>query len=200
MASTHYAEDLRVSASLLQDAWSITSGFVGGGSLVPIETREDATAQTLDRDIGIDAFHVLGGQVRGIASRFQFGDSAIRRVTGRPWDTFTVRYDRVNGARTEYEKRLEQLRGIDSGAFYPFFWVQGYAAAATGEILSLAVCRTEDLIEYIEQGIEGRDWTIQTVNNARFIAVKWDQYRRADHWVKIWRRDRPARAPTANQP
>jgi len=200
MASSNYADDLRVSAYLLQHcAWPAVSGFVDGGTLVPIETRDDPTAATLDRDVGIDALHVLDGQVRGIASRFQFGEGAIQRTRGRPWDTFTVRYDRVNGTRTEYEKRLDQLRGINTGAIYPYYWIQGYSAAATGDLLSVAVACTEDLIEYLENGREGRDWKWQTVQNARFLSVTWEQYRRAGNWIRIWQRPMPADRPSRNR-
>lgn len=113
------------------------------GDIVDIEAFGDTNplVKLLDTHCGIDALHVFGGQIRGLALRVQWGED---------YRTFTVRYRKASGAETEYEKRM---RAIDSalGALYPYLTIQAYLdnRENPNQIRSIGVVRTLDLYNFI---------------------------------------------------
>ena len=146
---TAVKQDLSRSAAAFNDTvWPMIRAWFGGGR---IESVEDVTATGMAKDLdvlaGIDAWHV-NGSVRGIASRIQWGEQS--RVF--PYNTFTVRMQRESGVETEYSKRL---RAIDSsgGWLYPHITVQAYIDNHRN-LLSVAACKTSDLICYIRDNID----------------------------------------------
>lgn len=138
------------------------SSLIGGGDLIPVEAvTESEMAETLDRLSGIDFWYVDHDEgMFGIASRVQPG--------GTNWETFTVRRRRFSGAETEFEKRKRQ---IDNGFLYPKWTCQAYTDSFT--FIDAAVVRTEDLIQFIDEGARGRDYIINSTHNADFFVVDW---------------------------
>lgn len=139
--------DLSASAfDFVRVVWPQMRVFCGGGELMPVESvTAGQFAQALDVRAGIDAWQIHTSHgIRGIASRVQWGD--------RDWGTFTVRYSRSSGATTEYEKRRAAIAS-GAGWLFPYLTIQAYVEkpAREGALLSAAVCRTADLIRYIEE-------------------------------------------------
>jgi hypothetical protein len=133
-------------ASDMQAANNLFATFIGEissqmkGELISTELEGGKLAEIFDRYAGIDAVHVWGGGVRGVAVRIQWGTN---------YKTFTIRYKRTTGAATEYAKRLAAVRGND-GALYPYLTIQAYADRRDGgRLLSYAIVKTSDLYEYI---------------------------------------------------
>jgi len=163
------AENMRWSTKLFQEqVWPLIRQCIGGGEILLMEGRPDARlAELLDMRAGIDAWHLMqSGQIRGIASRVQ--------VAARPFNSFTVRRSKTNGARTEYEKRREAMES-DGGEIYPHLTCQAYAASKEGPVLSVGLARTRDIWAFIASGKA-------TINEPRqgdstFFVCPWSQMR-----------------------
>lgn len=86
-----------------------------GQKIFSVECYTDKEiAVFLDTLAGIDAWARTNNEVRGIALRVQ---------PIKCWETFTIRYSRPSGAKTEYFKRV---KAIESGALYPYYTLQAY--------------------------------------------------------------------------
>lgn len=154
----------RVVAPVLKD-WT-------GARNVSVEANTDTElAEELDQTAGVDSWNIKSDSiVRGIGSRVQYL-STSRLDT--PADTFTIRKERMSGAKTEYEKRLH---AIQNGGVYPHWTTQAYLSEPGGELLSLARVRTKDLIFHIKDGEEGYgdDYTVMDPDGeASFYIVNW---------------------------
>jgi hypothetical protein len=178
------------SRAFVQYVWPAVSAWCGIGRL---EMVESSTARGLVRDFdtlaGIDAWQLLDhrGFMRGIASRVQEGD--------RNWRTFTVRSRRHNGARTEFEKRLEALRDRRSGAIYPALTIHGYVRDfESGPLLGAAVVRTIDLYEYLDMQVEAATARTRSTTNADFYYESWDRLAEFGVQLRIWPDDYKAGA------
>jgi len=132
------------------------------GELLQMEGRPDADlALQLDMQSGIDAWELLrGGGMRGVAARVQ--------ESPKSWKSFTVRMERSNGAKTEYAKRWDAING-GHGLIYPHLTVQAYAQTKDGPIIEVGVCRTSDLIQFIDDG----NHHVRKTTNATFAACYW---------------------------
>ena len=97
-------------------------------------------AKQLDILAGIDCWQVVGGGMRGIASRVQF--------SGIDYRSFTVRYKRASGVTTEYEKRKLAIYG-DRGLLYPYLTVQAYLTKGN-EFMSAGIIKTKDLFDCLD--------------------------------------------------
>jgi hypothetical protein len=131
------------------------------GKIHTVEGNENGILILIDRKSGIDYIRENEFGLQGIAARIQFGDKA--------WNTFTIRQERFTGAKTEYDKRIEQ---IENGYFYPEFTMQGYLDQDFN-VLSLAICRTKELYEYIRlypEKIQKRK------SDNCFLVVEWDDF------------------------
>lgn len=117
---------------------------IGGGVLFDIENENSNLSKILDVNTGIDALHILNGRIRGMAIRVQWGEN---------YGTFTVRYKRTSGAKTEYEKRIDAIK---NGWMYPFYTVQAYMDGK--KCVNFAIVKTSDMYAFIrdcpEQVIE----------------------------------------------
>lgn len=162
--------------------WPRAKKLCRSGRIIPVENVVDREFElTLDQMAGIDAWQIVDklGRMRGIASRIQWGP--------RAYDTFTVRRSRFNGSITEFQKRIEALEDTQAGWLLPSLTIQAYVSERrTGELLSVAVCATRDLYEYIRDGLEGWDYTTNQTSNASFYVVKWDELERDGIKIKIW--------------
>lgn len=111
------------------------------GDLISIELENAKLSKMFDQYSGIDAFQLIDNKLRSVALRMQ-------KCQNRAWDTFTIRYKRSTGARTEYEKRTEAVFS-DKGFMYPYLTIQAYYNDDTSSLLSFGVVKTEDLYKYI---------------------------------------------------
>lgn len=128
------------------------------GELISTELEGGKLAEIFDRYAGIDAVHVWGGNVRGVAVRIQWGIN---------YKTFTIRYRRTTGVATEYAKRLAAVRGND-GALYPYLTIQAYADRRDrGRLLSYAIVKTADLYEYIAGRLQDMNGVISGIRSNR---------------------------------
>lgn len=181
-----FKSDLNASSvDFLRVVWPAIMVMVGGGEIIPVESVADkGMATMLDQRSGIDAWHLSqNGQVRGIASRVQWTD--------KPWNTFTVRYSRDSGAKTEYAKRKMDIES-DAGWLYPHMTVQAYIAGSKvsgGDLLSVAVIKTKSLINACDQVVAGNvpgiDGGIRHTSNATFIWMNWNWLKNMGYGVKI---------------
>lgn len=179
------ARDLSDSAfDFLRVVWPAVKGACGGGELVPVEavTATDF-AKVLDMQAGIDAWQVVDRcGMRGIASRIQWG--------AKCWSTFTIRFSRTSGARTEYAKRCWALEHPNQGWLIPSLTVQAYVEARrTGTLLGAGLVRTKDLFDYVREEPRGEmtdpdaQWFLQSTYNAQFIVVPWIKYRESGRGI-----------------
>jgi len=123
------------------------------GELLPVEaTTYKEWAKKLDVLAGIDAWLVKEKMgLVGIASRVQWNPKRNNR--DYPYNTFNIRYSRISGANTEYQKRLA---AITSGGelLYPFWMCHAYLEnKKIGPLLSLGLVKTTDAIEAIALGL-----------------------------------------------
>lgn len=138
-----------------------------------IESRtKDELRNDLDARAGIDAYQRWPVAMRGIASRVQ-SDGINHR-------TFTIRESRPSGVSTEYQKRLQVIKRRDEGFLYPYWTVQAYMSEVGGDLLSVAVAKTVELYQFIEQQESGgRKLPRNVAKNGgqTFIYVGWAYYR-----------------------
>jgi hypothetical protein len=164
-------KDLSESAKdFLEIVYPKIKNQLGNGKLVPVQAvTADTMATLLDQYACIDAWYIEDDKgIRGIASRVQY-DADYR--------TFTVRKSRVSGARTEFDKLTFAIK---KEWLYPFWFCQAYIARNPKRLLSVAVCKTKDLVEYISTGSEQDDWYVRNVDRdgaATFYVVDWDKFR-----------------------
>lgn len=162
--------------------WPVLCSKIGGELMVVEGMAHDDMRTRLDVLAGIDAWHIKDGSgMRGIGSRIQW----IRPGT-RPYNTFTIRKSRESGASTEFEKRRRAIASKD-GWLFPHLTVHAYVQKPErrGQLLSLGIARTADLVEYIlkypwqvSMRRVGRDGA------AEFYAVHWHLFRTAGYPMK----------------
>lgn len=156
-----------------------TENFISG-KLVPVESvTAEGTTKDLDMLAGIDIWQIRQDKgMRGIASRLQWGPKA--------WNTFTIRKKRSSGAKTEYEKRIEAI--TTKVWLYPFFTCQAYATERrSGDLLSVAIAKTETIFEMINQGLCFEKSNSDDGNI--FICIDWDDVKTySSQNIKIWLR------------
>lgn len=164
--------------------WPQMADWLGGGQLTQVESvTATGFARQLDLLAGIDAWQVNVAQsvMRGLASRIQWGP--------KPYNTFTIRYRRESGGKTEFSKRLSAIR--DQDALFPHYTVQAYITHRRyGQLLSAAAISTRDLYEIAAQVEQEHtdyphsfvfspdsDWAFSRTSNAIFLWIKWDYLR-----------------------
>jgi hypothetical protein len=152
-----------------------TMGF--DGEYLPIEkVHPNELEKSFDAYAGIDIWFVkLEIGMRGIASRIQ----TIRNGY-RPYNTFTIRLKRCTGSKTEFEKRLY---AIENKWLYPFYTLQAYVKEETKEVLSVAICKTEELYRIAEAQKE-LNIKVNSEDSNQFIFINWDEFNEDD--IRIW--------------
>jgi hypothetical protein len=109
------------------------------GEIISIENTDNEILIMFDQFSGIDLIRHNKHGLQGIASRVQFGTA---------YNSFTIRYSRASGVKTEYEKRIYE---IENGYFYPAFTMQSYFGNRNDlNLLSIAIIKTIDLYDIIE--------------------------------------------------
>lgn len=110
-----------------------------GERIISIENSDNKIISLFDRYSGIDAIQITkDNQIRTMAIRVQFG---------KAWNTFTIRFKRHTGAKTEYEKRLDAIK---NEKLYPNLTLQCYLSPDLKEILSYGLIFTKDLYRQIQ--------------------------------------------------
>lgn len=141
------ARDMSRSAQAFASVvWPAVASLCGGGEVQMVESiNEKSFTDALDAHAGIDAWQIISNKsvIRGIASRVQFGGSSF--------NTFTIRYRRDSGARTEYSKRREALLNREKGYLYPHLTIQAYVSEDSKTLFDAAVICTADLFEQADR-------------------------------------------------
>jgi hypothetical protein len=139
-----------------------------------LENKKDDLSVMIDIHSGIDGYRF--NERKGV----QFIASRIQLIKGnhKPYDTFTVRYKRMN-SKTEYEKRLEQIK---CDWAYPHITIQSYINKKE-ELLSLGIVYTKILYEYTENNI--KDLAIKTNHDlsSSFLIVPFNVFSGTDKFV-----------------
>jgi len=176
------AMDMGWSSKLfIESAWPMVQLKFNSGPLLQMEGRPDVELATqLDMRSGIDGWELTSdGGMRGVSARVQ---------TSPPfpncWDSFTVRMSRNNGSLTEFSKRRNAIHG-GKGLIYPHITVQAYAESKLGPVHSVGICKTEDLIQFIDNGLHKK----RLVSNAEFAACFWRDMKANGFNVWIARND-----------
>jgi hypothetical protein len=149
----------------------VSEWFQNSTDIVDVESVTEAdVADVLDQQAGVD-YWSIGELMYGIASRVQWVDAADG---DEPYNTFSVRCETKYGVNdTEYEKRL---KSINRDATYPTYTLQAYLTERDGAIMSVASIKTKDLIHYIEDGDQGKDYYRKDRGYKNdFYFVKWGQ-------------------------
>jgi len=134
-----------------------------GKDLIEIESSENPILKMFDKYAGVDAIQVgKDGSLRGVAVRVQYG---------RSWNTFTIRYRRSSGTKTEYEKRLDAIR---HDKMYPQLTVQCYLSTDKQKILSAAWIKTKDLYRQIIKYPDIQKFNSAGEDGNIFLFVDWD--------------------------
>jgi len=181
--SDKFKHDLSQSALIFKHViYPIIKDWIGGGELIPVENvTEKQFTKLLDTNAGIDGWYVENNKgIRGLASRIQYRNA---------YNTFTIRYERHSGVKTEYEK-LDHA--INEDWLYPHYFIQAYVNLPKKfnykehdfskneiQILNIALTKTEDLISYYNSGKEETDWFYKEVTKhgaAIFIVIPWRYY------------------------
>ena len=180
-------KDLQFSLAQVEKARPIIKKLMGGGEIKPVEGRDDEICLMLDQNCGTDYFQIFGnghkldGVVWGVGSRFQKVCHGCK-----PFDTFTIRKERESGAKTEFEKRK---LAIERNGIYPYLTMHGYYDESNGEILSLAIARTKDIWQCIEEGhADERHTGENQIGQAKFFYLYWDKVKNLGFPIKIYRK------------
>ena len=176
---SNFAEDLSDSAfDFLRVVYPklIELKFIEG-EIIPIESNvAERLMRQFDILAGIDIWQLQTGKgIRGIANRIQWCQKA--------WNTFTIRKLRVSGTETEYEKRKRAMQ--DEGWLYPYFTIQSYITERRkGDLIALAIAKTEDILYMIEQKYCWENINPQDGNT--FICVSWDKMHEMGYSIKTY--------------
>lgn len=141
------------------------------GEIVRVEGSPEKIAELLDKRAGIDVLIDKGDFFCGLGSRIQI-DSGV-------WNTFTIRCDRESGHLTE----LEKLRkAIENDAIRPNLTMQAYVE--DGVLQSIAMARTKDIVEFIDnhdcpvrRSRDDKGWAL-------FKVVYWRLMKEAGYRIK----------------
>jgi len=159
MSYNKWDKDLNDSVKAFEGIRKTILPKIISGEILTIESAENDVLIKLDQKSGIDYIREDKTGMQGIAARAQWG---------KAWNTFTIRKERHTGAKTELEKRKEQ---IEKGYFYPAFTMQAYFDNRTNNsLLSIAIIKTKSLFEFIENNPEK---ILQRKSDNLFIAIEW---------------------------
>ena len=134
----NWDQDLSAASKAIDSITSTVLPRLISGKLRSIENTKNEILLLMDQVSGIDLIRQNEKGLQGVAARVQFGSN---------FKTFTIRSKRHSGAKTELEKRIEQ---IEQGYFYPAFTMQAYFDSRDSlKLLSIAVVKTIDLYNFI---------------------------------------------------
>lgn len=135
------------------------------GKIISIEQNDDQITKLLDTKCGVDGLLIHNKGVYGIAHRVGYNTD---------WSTFTIRVKDSSGAKTEIDH-------LKSTGIKPTYHVQTYVK---GDILlSMAIARSEDLLDYIEKYSPVIKSSSQSKD--KFAIIKWTDFDKAGYKIKI---------------
>ena len=174
--------DMRVSMESVRKHSNIIKLLIPCTEIMQVEGDSHKVLQTLDMTCGVDYYAKNSeGIVFAVASRFQ---------KGRAWNTFTIRAVRESGAKTEYEKRTAAIK---RGSEYPHLTMHGFVDM-NGELESLAIARTVDILDCIKNGNCYMQHTRSDKDGqASFYVVPWQMMKNLGYHVNRYLRDGEAR-------
>lgn len=189
-----------VAADLTQSAeaftrlvWPALQPLLGGEFAAVESTTATGLCHSLDVLAGIDGWQLLPakGVMRGVACRVQHGPLC--------YSTFTIRYRRTSGARTEYDKRLEAIDRAAEGWLVPGLTIQAYVSDDGHTLWAACAVETVPLLRYAKRWLgQGRiDRLYEKPNGAdgnRFLVIPWRGLEQEG--VRLWRWPEPAHGHT----
>ncbi len=150
--------DNKASQSAIEKSRAVISKYILG-DLYSVESSDNEILLLLDKYAGIDLVVLKDGNIKGVASRVQWGHN---------WDTFTIRSKRHTGTKTEYEKRVD---AINNGHLYPALTMQIYCNnRENNDIQSMGIMKTIDLYELLD--IKKELFKVRESDNV-FHFIKW---------------------------
>lgn len=139
------------------------------GKIITIEQNNDYLSQLLDKKCGVDGLLIHNKGVYGIAHRVGYN---------KDWSTFTIRVKDSSGAKTEIDH-------LCSTGIKPYYHVQSYIKGDI--ILSMAIARTNDIVDYIEK--YSPPVKVTPTSGDKFTIIKWSDFEAAGYKIKIIRGD-----------
>jgi len=139
--------------------------------IISIEGNDNNTVilKWLDQYSGIDYIGKKeNNQLITIACRIQ-------------WDidykTFTIRFQRTSGTKTEFDKRIE---AIEKGYLYPIYTMQAYMIKNPLKILSCALIKTDILYKFITENQNLLYENTANKEGNKFKYVRWSDIEQLD--------------------
>ncbi len=145
----------------------ITEKFISG-SIESTEFLDNKFTKSLDMKSGIDAFILNNDKIQTLSNRIQWGKS---------WNTFTIRYAKVSGAKTEYAKFKSAIENNDR--LYPTYMVHSYIQ--DNKLISMAIAKTIDIMKRVDLKCIRLNYADKTL----FLYVDWAKL--PSNKIQIWR-------------
>lgn len=130
--------------------------------------------KNLDNMSGIDGV-VMNANVgmRTVGVRVQ--------VIEKAWNSFSVRFERSSGLKTEYEKRV---MSIMNGYLYPMLTIQAYVNRRH-ELLSCGICNTLDMYSYFLNDLP-TDENVNPSDGNKFKILYWSKFQQYGYGMYIY--------------
>jgi len=144
----------------------------------PIEGKDDKASKAFDA-AGIDWVYDGPDGLIGISQRTQYMPRGIP-----PYNTFSVRFSRVSGYDTEWQKRVYALVS-DAELLKPSVTVQSFFSEDGSRLLSMGRIMTRDLIASLMAGPPMRYYT-NPQDGTKFVAPSWRSLQSMGYPVKVW--------------
>lgn len=146
-----------------------------------VEGDDNEICKTLDLTCGIDYLltwtHGKETITYGVGCRVQW-------VNELPFNTFTLRNKRKGGSLTEVEKLKAAIK---KNSARPHLTLHIYADKCTNKVLSLAITKTERLIQYIEENeVQTRQTGTDKIGQAEFYYVNFFDMKKYEPNTYIW--------------
>ena len=181
----NWQESMEKSSAVIQQAMPVFREMLNDSNLkiLQVEKTDNEVWKHLDTGCGIDYLSIRSnGITRGIAWRAQWVDA------GKEYNSFTVRRSRETGTETEFEKRK---KAIEKKGIYPHYAAQAFIDKKTGEILSLALSTTNDILKFIETEtkVSIRKTGAEQNGQADFYVIYWTDMKAYGYNILVYRKN-----------
>ena len=141
-----------------------------------LETLKDTAGDSVSREI----FTILDDKA-GCDGMFYNAPHECAKLAGIrvqrkgvDFSTFTIRYERWAGTKTEFAKRNDAIK---RDALLPHLTIHAYLTV-DGQLMSVGMCSTRDLFSHINGGGSYHFQTVHEFGGAVFMVVKWSDFSR----------------------
>ena len=174
-------DGMRLSMDMVEKHQAVIKRLIGCSEISRVEGDDHEVLLMLDRTCGVDYYATnTDGLTFAVASRFQ----RTTEKSPTPWDTFTIRAERISGAKTEFEKRKQ---AIERGAEYPHLTMHGYVDQS-GNLLSMAIAKTSDIFDCIDKGYYSENHTGSAQKGqASFYVVWWNEMKKRGYHINTYK-------------